>query len=70
MIRKGVLHANADRMKILEGLGADVVSLGNEHAAGYGQDALKENLELLKNARIAACWGRSRCQMQRNSRYI
>ena len=51
---KGVLHANADRMKILEGLGADVVSLGNEHAADYGQDALKENLELLKNAKIAA----------------
>lgn len=51
---KGVLHANADRMKILEGLGADVVSLGNEHAADFGQDALKENLELLKNAKIAA----------------
>lgn len=51
---KGVLHANADRMKILEGLGADVVSLGNEHAADFGQDALKENLELLKNANIAA----------------
>ena len=50
---KGVLHANADRMKILEGLGADVVSLGNEHAADFGQDALKENLELLKNAKIA-----------------
>ena len=51
---KGVLHANADRMKILEGLGADVVSLGNEHAADFGQDALKENLELLKNAKMAA----------------
>lgn len=51
---KGVLHANADRMKILEGLGADVVSLGNEHAADFGQDALKENLELLKNAKIVA----------------
>lgn len=51
---KGVLHANADRMKIQEGLGADVVSLGNEHAADFGQDALKENLELLKNAKIAA----------------
>ena len=51
---KGVLHANTDRMKILEGLGADVVSLGNEHAADFGQDALKENLELLKNAKIAA----------------
>ena len=51
---KGVLNANADRMKILEGLGADVVSLGNEHAADFGQDALKENLELLKNAKIAA----------------
>ena len=51
---KGVLHANADRMKILEGLGADVVSLGNEHAADFGQDALKENLELLKTAKIAA----------------
>ena len=51
---KGVLHANADRMKILEGMGADVVSLGNEHAADFGQDALKENLELLKNAKIAA----------------
>ena len=51
---KGVLHANADRMKILEGLGADVVSLGNEHAADFGQEALKENLELLKNAKIAA----------------
>lgn len=51
---KGVLHANADRMKILEGLGADIVSLGNEHAADFGQDALKENLELLKNAKIAA----------------
>lgn len=51
---KGVFHANADRMKILEGLGADVVSLGNEHAADFGQDALKENLELLKNAKIAA----------------
>lgn len=51
---KGVLHANADRMKILEGLGADVVSIGNEHAADFGQDALKENLELLKNAKIAA----------------
>lgn len=51
---KGVLHANADRMKILEGLGTDVVSLGNEHAADFGQDALKENLELLKNANIAA----------------
>lgn len=51
---KGVLHASADRMKILEGLGADVVSLGNEHAADFGQDALKENLELLKNAKIAA----------------
>ena len=51
---KGVLHANADRMKILESLGADVVSLGNEHAVDFGQDALKENLELLKNANIAA----------------
>lgn len=51
---KGVLHANVDRMKILENLGADVVSLGNEHAADFGQDALKENLELLKNANIAA----------------
>ena len=51
---KGVLHANADRMKILEGLGADVVSLGNEHAADFGQDALKENLELLKIAAVGA----------------
>ncbi|MDY2661035.1 MAG: CapA family protein [[Ruminococcus] gnavus] len=51
--KTSVLHANAERMKILEALGADVVSLGNEHAAGYGQDALKENLELLKNAGMA-----------------
>lgn len=50
---KSILHANADRMKILESLGADVVSLGNEHAADFGQDALKENLELLKKAKIA-----------------
>ena len=51
---KGVLHANADRMKILEGLGADVVSLGNEHAADFGQDALKEILDFFKNEKIAA----------------
>ena len=44
------MHANADRMKILESLGADVVSLGNEHAADFGRDALKENMELLKKA--------------------
>lgn len=27
--------------------------LADEHAAGYGQDALKENMELLKNAGMA-----------------
>gem|GEM_PF-129265 len=51
--KTSILHANAERMNILEALGADVVSLGNEHAAGYGQDALKENMELLKNAGMA-----------------
>jgi len=55
---KGVLHANADRMKILEGLGADVVSLGNEHAADFGQDALKA----FKECKDSGCWGRSRCK--------
>ena len=48
--KTSILHANADRMKILESLGADVISLGNEHAVDFGQDALKENLELLKKA--------------------
>ena len=51
--KTSILHANAERMNILEALGADIVSLGNEHAAGYGQDALKENMELLKNAGMA-----------------
>ena len=51
--KTSILHANAERMNILEALGADVVSLGNEHAAGYRQDALKENMELLKNAGMA-----------------
>lgn len=67
---KGVLHANADRLKILEGLGADVVSLGNEHAADFGQDALKENLELLKNAKIAAVGARADANQAKQPVYL
>ena len=60
--KTSILHANAERMNILEALGADVVSLGNEHAAGYGQDALKENMELLKKCRNGICRSRNRCR--------
>lgn len=45
-------RAHPDRVYLLELMGADIVSLANNHAYDYGPDALTDTLETLRNAQI------------------
>lgn len=45
-------RANPERVKVLETLGADIVSVANNHVYDYGAEALVDTLETLENAEI------------------
>ncbi len=46
-------RANPDRVKILQKMGVDIVSLANNHALDYGRDALLDTFDTLKGADIS-----------------
>lgn len=45
-------RANPKRVNVLDTLGADIVSVANNHVYDYGEDALVDTLETLENAEI------------------
>ena len=45
-------RANPQRVSILDTLGADIVSVANNHVYDYGEEALVDTLETLENAEI------------------
>jgi Putative enzyme of poly-gamma-glutamate biosynthesis (capsule formation) len=45
-------RANPSRVEILKKMGVDIVSLANNHALDYGQDALLDSFDTLKEAGI------------------
>ena len=46
-------RANLDRVELLKELGADIVSLGNNHTYDYGDEGLFDTMEVLDEAGIA-----------------
>lgn len=47
-----VFRANPERVKVLDTLGTDIVSLANNHVYDYGQEGLTDTLETLEEAGI------------------
>lgn len=50
--KKYTFRADPDRVYLLELIGADIVSLANNHAYDYGEDALLDTMDTLKEAGI------------------
>lgn len=46
-------RADLDRVELLTELGADIVSLGNNHTYDYGEEGLMDTMEVLEEAGIA-----------------
>jgi len=46
-------RADLDRVTLLQELGADIVSLGNNHTYDFGEEGLLDTMEVLENAGIA-----------------
>lgn len=46
-------RADLDRISLLQELGADIVSLGNNHTYDYGEEGLLDTMEVLEEAGIA-----------------
>lgn len=46
-------RADLDRIELLKELGADIVSLGNNHTYDYGEEGLLDTMEVLEDADIA-----------------
>ena len=46
-------RADLDRVSLLQELGADIVSLGNNHTYDYGEEGLFDTMEVLEEAGIA-----------------
>lgn len=46
-------RANLERVSMLQELGADIVSLGNNHTYDYGEEGLFDTMEVLEEAGIA-----------------
>ena len=52
-----VFRAKPERMKLLEQMGTDIVSLANNHVYDYGADAMDDTIDLLDKAKIAHVGG-------------
>ena len=52
-----VFRAKPERMKLLEQMGTDIVSIANNHIYDYGADAMDDTIDLLDQAKITHVGG-------------
>lgn len=52
-----VFRAKPERMKLLEQMGTDIVSIANNHIYDYGADAMDDTINLLDQAKITHVGG-------------
>lgn len=50
-------RAKPERVKILNELGADIVSLANNHVYDFGHEAFEDTIDIIRNAGITTVGG-------------